>query len=106
MNEKNTFAEPTLEPGLRAWLARLPDGGGRLAGAFDTRLDKPRLLTGSAATGIGRRLRGRGFHLVGEPESFLVSTQNRLHEGEVEHATTWAKEIAEAASMRDAVSVR
>lgn len=102
VNDKNTFPEPTLEPGLRTWLARLPEGGGRLAGAFDTRFDKPRLLTGSAAKGIGRRLKGRGFRLVAEPESFLVSPQNRLLEGEVEHGTTWAKEIAEMVRVRDA----
>lgn len=102
VNDRNTFPEPTLEPGLRAWLALLPDGGGRLAGAFDTRFDKPRLLTGSAARGIGRRLNGRGFRLVAEPESFLVSTQNRLLEGEVEHGTTWAKEIAERVRIHDA----
>jgi hypothetical protein len=95
VNDKNTFPEPTLDPGLREWLARLPEGGGRLAGAFDTRFDKPRFLTGSAARGIRQRLKGLGFRFVAEPESFLVSTENRLLEGEVERATTWAKEIAE-----------
>lgn len=93
-DEKNTFPEPTLEPGLRSWVKELPPGGGRLAAAFDTRFDKSVVLTGSAARGIGRRLRGRGLRLVAEPESFLVSTQNRLLEGEVEHATAWGAELA------------
>ena len=105
-NDRNTFPEPTLEPGLRAWLAQLPDGGGRLAGAFDTRFDRPQLLTGSAAKGIGRRLKRRGFRLVAEPESFLVSPQNRLLEGEVEHGTRWAEEIADSVSIRDAALSR
>jgi len=97
VNDRNTFPEPTLDPGLREWLAQLPEAGGRLAGAFDTRFDKPRFLTGSAARGIRHRLKGRGFRFVAEPESFLVSTENRLLEGEVERARTWAEEIAERA---------
>jgi len=95
VNEKNTFPEPTLDPGLREWLARLPEGAGRLAGAFDTRFDKPRFLTGSAARGITHRLKRRGYRFVADPESFFVSNENRLLEGEVERATTWATEIAE-----------
>jgi Flavodoxin domain len=94
-DEKNTFPEPTSEPGLRTWLKELPSGKGRLAAAFDTRLDKPVLVTGSAAKGIARRLRGRGFRLVTQPECFLVSTENRLLEGELEHAAKWAEEVAE-----------
>jgi len=96
VNERNTFPEPTLDPGLREWLARLPEGAGRLAGAFDTRFDKPRFLTGSAARGIARILKGRrGYRFVADPESFFVSNENRLLEGEVGRATTWATEIAE-----------
>jgi hypothetical protein len=95
---KNTFREPTLEPGLKEWITQLPAGNGRLAAAFDTRIDKPVILTGSAAKGIGRRLKGRGFALVTGPECFLVSTQNRLLEGELEHATTWGAEVADKAA--------
>ncbi len=84
-----------IEPGLRAWVKQLPSGTGRLAAAFDTRIDMPVIVTGSAAKGIGRRLKGRGFRLVATPQCFLVSTQNRLLEGEVEHATTWGKEVAD-----------
>jgi hypothetical protein len=105
-DEKNTFVEPTLEPGLRTWLARLPEGEGRLAAAFDTRIDKPLILTGSAAKGIGRGLKERGFRLVTEPECFLVSTQNRLLDGELEHAATWGKKIAERVGTREAAASR
>jgi hypothetical protein len=96
-DEQNAFPEPTLEPGLRDWMKSLPSGAGRLAAAFDTRIDKPAILTGSAAKGAGRRLAGRGFSLVCAPESFLVSSQNRLLDGEVAHATTWGAGLAERA---------
>jgi hypothetical protein len=95
---KNTFPEPTLAPGLRGWVKRLPSGTGRIAAPFDTRIDKSVVLTGSAAKGIGRRLEGRGYRLVVEPESFLVSTQNRLVDGEPGHAAAWAAEVADRAS--------
>jgi len=94
----NTYPEPTGAPGLRTWLKELSPGGGRLAAAFDTRIDKSILLTGSAAKGIARRLQGNGFRLVLEPECFLVSTDNRLIDGETEHATAWGIRIAESAS--------
>jgi hypothetical protein len=89
-DEKNTYQQPTVEPGLREWMDRLPPGEGRLAAAFDTRFDKPVFVTGSAAKGIARRLRKRGYGLVAEPESFFVTTQNVLQDGEAEHATSWA----------------
>jgi hypothetical protein len=96
-DEDNTFPEPTVEPGLRGWLKELPPGEGRAAACFDTRIDKPRVLTGSAAKGIGRRLRGHGFQLMCEPESFLVSTENRLIDGEAERAAAWGGEVADMA---------
>jgi hypothetical protein len=97
-DEKNAFPEPTLQPGLRSWLKQMPPGSGRLAAAFDTRFDKPVVLTGSAARSIGRRLRHRGFRLIAEPECFFVSTQNQLLEGEVAHATTWGSQLSELAA--------
>jgi hypothetical protein len=93
-DQRNTFARPTLDPGLREWMDRLPDGTGRLAAAFDTRFDKPAILTGSAAKGIARRFRRLGYRLVAQPESFFVTTDNRLAEGQSDHARTWAAEIA------------
>jgi hypothetical protein len=95
-DEKNTFAAPTTEPGLREWLAALPLGRGRSAAAFDTRFDKPVLLTGSAAKGIARRLEHLGFRVIVDPESFLVTGENRLKDGEIERATAWAKVLTES----------
>lgn len=81
-------------PALRDWLARLGTVPGVAAAAFDTRIDKPMLVTGSAAKGIGKRLRAHGFAVVGE-ESFLVSgTDGPLVAGELERARVWAAALA------------
>lgn len=98
-DEKNTFAEPTVEPGLRDWLGSVPAGAGRYAAAFDTRFDRSALLTGSAGKGIARRLEQLDFHLVVEPESFFVTGQNRLAEGQLEHASAWGTSLAEHAGQ-------
>ncbi|MFN8234097.1 MAG: flavodoxin domain-containing protein [Actinomycetota bacterium] len=90
----HTFAEPTVETGVREWLERLPDGAGRRAAAFDTRIDKAAWLTGSAAKGIAKRLEANGFRLALDPESFFVTTENALADGELEHAARWGATLA------------
>jgi hypothetical protein len=90
--------EPSPGPGIRDWLNGLPPGMGRLAAAFDTRFDKPRFLTGSAAKGIARRLEQHGYRLVTGPESFFVTSDNRLADGQADHATRWGTALADAAS--------
>jgi hypothetical protein len=97
-DEKNTFPDLTLEPGLREWLRQLPLGENRPAAAFDTRIDKPAILTGSAAKGIARLLESRGFRLVVKPESFFVAGENQLVEGELEHAAAWGEGVAKRAT--------
>ena len=97
-DQETAFPHPTVTPGLREWVGEVLDGPGRPAAAFDTRIDKPILLTGSAAKGIARRLEHRGFRLVKRPECFLVTTKNRLLDGEIEHARRWGTEVAAAAS--------
>ena len=91
---KNDYAEPTLDPGLRTWMKELPPGAGRHAAAFDTRIDKPAWLTGSAARAIARRLDRHGFELAAPPQSFLVAAGNVLVGGELEHAAAWGTKIA------------
>jgi len=97
-DEKNRYDAPTVTPGLRDWIPSLPSGAGRLAVAFDTRFDKSKLVTGSAAKGIARRLEHQGYRLVAPPESFFVTTENELTEGQLEHAERWAISLAERAS--------
>jgi len=98
-DKKNTYATPTLSPGLREWIDDLPSGAGTLAAAFDTRFAKPVFLTGSAAKGIVRRLSHRGFHMVAGPKSFFVSTANELLAGELDHARKWAGALLDHPSL-------
>ena len=82
--------------GVRGWLRALPEGGGRRTAVFDTRVEKPVLLVGSAARGVAKRLERRGFELVVPPESFFVlDSPGPLKDGEVERAAVWAGRIAE-----------
>jgi hypothetical protein len=84
----------TEGPGLRVWLRGLDHGDGVAAAAFDTRADKAAALTGSAARGIARRLRHRGYDVVGR-ESFLVEdSEGPLADGELERARAWGSELA------------
>ena len=82
--------------GVRGFIAELPDGaGGPRVAAFDTRANKSVLLVGSAARGIARRLRDRGYRLAVEPESFFVrGTPGPLEEGELERAMEWGTKLA------------
>jgi hypothetical protein len=84
----------TEEPGLRSWLRELPRGRPVRSAAFDTRADKAAALTGSAARGIARRLRHRGYDVVAR-ESFLVEdSEEPLAAGEAERARAWGAELA------------
>ena len=65
----------------------------RAAVAFDTRLAWPRILSGSAAQGIAKRLRNAGARIVVDPESFIVDTKPELKSGELERAGSWARDI-------------
>jgi hypothetical protein len=86
----------TGEPGLRAWLRDLEDGAGVRAAAFDTRGDAKAALTGSAARGIARRLRHRGYDVVAS-ESFLVAdSEGPLEDGELGRARAWGASLAAA----------
>ena len=83
----------TEEPGLREWLRGL-DGAGLRAAAFDTRGDARAALTGSAARGIGRRLRHRGCDVI-DSQSFLVADpEGPLEAGELDRAREWGAALA------------
>lgn len=94
MREKNTdkVASPDstgVEVGAREWIEALPQHPGAVA-VFDTRVNWPRVVTGAASKGLARRLREHGAELIAEPESFLVTKNDELVEGELEHARAWA----------------
>ena len=87
--EQATETRPTRP--IREWLADLPDGKGRAAAAFATRLASPRLLTGSSAPGSARRLRRRGWSRIAPPASFLVeATDGPLAPDQLIAARHWA----------------
>lgn len=82
------------EPGLRKWLHDLPDDRHVQAAAFDTRIDKPVTLTGSAARGIAHRLRHHGYEVL-DTESFLVKdAEGPLEDGELDRARAWGAQLA------------
>lgn len=80
-------------PGLREWLASLA-GSRAKAAAFDTRVSAPAAFTGRASKGIARLLRAHGFDVVAEPESFLVTKQDRLAPEETTRAHDWGAKVA------------
>jgi Flavodoxin domain len=82
-----------LGRGLREWFGSL----GRYpvkAAAFDTRLPGPAAMTGRASKGVTRLLRRHGFDVVAEPESFLVTKQDRLRPEETTRARGWGSTLA------------
>jgi hypothetical protein len=91
-----------LEPhadgmGVRDLLAGCGHVGGTPAAVFDTRMSGRKALTGSAARGISRRMRRRGFKLVAPPESFVVDRHNHLLPHEDTRASVWGSFIARSA---------
>lgn len=93
-----TEAHGMTQP-LAQFFARLHAGtlAGRVAVAFDTRIDWPRLLSGSAAVGITKRLREAGARIVAPPESFIVNGVPELLPGELERIDPWALSVVEQA---------
>lgn len=65
------------------------------AAAFDTRIDAAAILTGRAAKGIDSMLHDIGCRRAADPESFLVTTENRLVDGEVDRTRAWGSKLAD-----------
>lgn len=85
-------------PGRLGRLDRLGSGHDTLAVAFDTRFDGVPLLTGRASRGISRLLARHGYRLFAASESFVVSKQTTLLDGEAARARSWGAMIGAAAS--------
>jgi Flavodoxin len=95
-------ADATEGPGLRGWLAALPERSGARAATFDTRLDKAPWFTGVASRGIAKRLRHLGYEIVAS-ESFLVEdSEGPLEEGELDRARAWGERLAGSANSVEA----
>jgi hypothetical protein len=78
---------------LRNWIERMPKGRTATA-AFDTRFDKPRWLTGSAAKKIARRFTKKGHPVLASHSFFVKATGGPLAEGERDRAVAWGRELA------------
>jgi hypothetical protein len=81
-------------PGVREWLAALPQAAGRRrAAAFDTRLTT--LFPGSAARLIARSLEDHGYEVITRPEGFLVENMlGPLSAGELDRARARGSALA------------
>jgi flavodoxin len=98
---------PTQAHGVEQMMKDFLDGlstesvqGMRVA-VFDTRLKWPKLLSGSAAEGIAKRLERRGANLIDEPASFLVEgAEGPLVEGEAHRAEEWGKHLLQEMHMQ------
>lgn len=97
-----------MTPPLKAWVDGMALAlDGKKAAAFDTRIDMARIITGSAAKGIGAHLRSAGAKLVTDDESFLVKgKQPQLEPGELSRAVAWGREIAAKAGVQTPVVAR
>jgi hypothetical protein len=82
-------------PGLRDWLNGLGRRDG-LAAAFDTRINGVAAFTGRASRPIARLLKRHGYRLAAAPESFLVSSQSTLLDGEPDRARRWGMTLGAA----------
>jgi flavodoxin len=85
-----------VTPDMSAFLQRLDAASvrGRAVAAFDTRVNWPRILSGSAADGIAKRLEAAGAMVIRPQGSFIVSTEPELLPGELERAREWAESVA------------
>jgi hypothetical protein len=78
--------------GIREWLRVVHFHHECRGVSFDTRLDKPQALTGSAARSIQRRLHHAGLTSFDKPHSFRVTGMaGPLAPGEVDRAAQWGE---------------
>jgi hypothetical protein len=92
-------------PGLREWFGSLGHYPVKAA-AFDTRMHAPAALTGRASKGVARLLHAHGFEVIAEPESFLVTKQDRLEPHEITRAREWGTKLAASIAPSPAQGTR
>ena len=80
--------------GVREWLDELGRHVALRGVGFDTRLDRSKLVTGSASRTIQRGLHRAGVSVIARPQSFVVSGMaGPLAAGEIERAKQWGEEL-------------
>ncbi|MFI1460526.1 flavodoxin family protein [Nocardia carnea] len=94
--------------GIREWLEAEPRASsGARAAVFGTKMQRPGRLPGSAARGIGKRLRRAGYELVRSPIDFyVVGLTGPLAPGEFDRARSWAAHLASQEADRRAQQSR
>ena len=94
------FGGPTEGHGMsepmKAYLSKLEGDSVRnvACAVFDTRLDWPRWLSGSAADRISDELRERGARMIAREESFIVTMEPTLEPDEEKRAVAWGDRLA------------
>ena len=84
-------------PDLRSWVAEIPAKvfERTVLATFDTRLNWPAFLAGSAAKSLAHVARHHQARLAVPPESFIVTkSEGPLAEGELERASAWGKTLS------------
>ena len=97
----------TLTPPMVDFFDRLAAGSlrGEACIAFDTRMQWPRFLSGSAAVEIVKRLKAADARIVAVPESFFVRQRGyELVPGELARARTGATKAADEVGAEVAVA--
>ena len=87
--------EGATGPGVREWLASLGHLN-VLSAAFDTRMHGPAAFTGRASKAIERELGRHGARVVTAAESFFVTKDSTLDDGEEQRARHWGERLAAA----------
>jgi flavodoxin len=96
-----------ISAALRTLLDSIPTGAlaGIAAAAFDTRLSGPTWLTGSAATGIAKRLQQKGAHLASPSASFVVTgAEGPVRDADLARAHVWARSLVDSLARTQAAS--
>jgi hypothetical protein len=79
-------------PGVHDLLKRIGSGPA-LAAAFDTRINGVPAFTGQASRRIARLLKRHGCRIIIGPESFLVTPESTLADGEAARARRWGEAL-------------
>ncbi len=88
-----------MTTGLRSFLEKATPQQlrGPAVACFDTRFQRARWLTGSAAGALAKQLQKAGISLLLPPVSFFVTgQQGPLTGGELERAASWGQSLARA----------
>ncbi|MDJ0320907.1 hypothetical protein [Pseudarthrobacter sp. PS3-L1] len=88
------FGAPVQFAGVMRHVVGLPPHSEQAA-LFDTRLQGPGSFVGRKGTALRERLRGKGFSVLSDPESFMVASDPMLMTDELFRARRWGHDLAD-----------